>query len=89
MLYLACVTQVPALAADVCLAWKPETTTAFDSLEKKRLRGDLLNVYKYLKGSYQDSQAFAVVPSARTRGKVHKLEHRRFHPNIRKHFFKV
>jgi len=30
-----------------------------------------------------------VVPSARMRGNGHKLKHRRFPPNIRKHFFTV
>jgi len=30
-----------------------------------------------------------VVPSDRTRDNGHKLQYRRFHPNIRKHFFTV
>jgi len=56
-----------------------------------RLRGDLINVHKYVKEECKEYRArlLSEVSSARTRGSGHKLEHRRFLMPIRQHFCAV
>ena len=60
-------------------------------LEKRWLRGDLINVYKYLRCGRQRGEArlFSLVCADRTRGNGHKLEHRKFHTNVHMNFFTV
>ena len=58
----------------------------------RRLRWDLVNAYKYLKGDgrqMDDATLFLVVCSDRTRSNGLKLEHRNFHANMWKSFFMV
>ena len=62
------------------------------SLGKRRLREDLINVYKYTNGGgrqIDQVRLFSVLCSGRTRSNGLKFVHRKFHTNMWKNFFMV
>jgi len=59
------------------------------SLEKRRLQGELIAAFQYLKGAYRKNGEglFTRVCNDRTRGNSSKLKEGRFRLDIRKKFF--
>ena len=61
------------------------------NLDKKSLRGDLINRHRYLIGmagcKEDGARLFPAAHSDRTTGNGHKSKYRKFTSNIRKHFF--
>ena len=61
------------------------------SLEKGILSGDMIILFKYLKGCHtaEGQDLFSITPECRTRNNGLKLQEARFRLNIRKNFLTV
>lgn len=58
-------------------------------LEKRQLRGEIINPCQYLWGGHQEgaTRLFSVMPNDETRANRYKFRNRNFHLNIRKNVF--
>lgn len=64
--------------SDIGKSWE-----SYDCSAQRILRGDPVNVYKYLTGRLENwVRLFSVIPSEKTRCKGHELKDRKFHFNI-------
>ena len=61
------------------------------SLEKRRLRGDVIAIFKYSKGCHTEEgqDLFSILPECRTRNNGLKLQEARFRLDNRKNFLTV
>jgi len=64
-------------------------TLGSSSLERRRLRGNLISLYSFLRRESGEGGAelFSLVPSDRTHGNGSELHRGRFRLDIRKYFF--
>ena len=61
------------------------------SLEKRRLKGEMIALFKYLKCCHTEEgqDLFSILPECRTRNRGLKLQEARFRLDIRKNFLTV